>query len=517
VMARYGSDRIRGHGIPEALEAILTRGSRVAPRVALLKPISSAVSIGSGGPFGAEGPIIMSGGAFGSLVAQLFHLTSAERKTLLVAGAAAGMAATFDAPMASVLLAVELLLFELKPRSTIPVALAVSVATIVRRTLLGTGPIFPTPHHVPIDSLQTAAGCVGAGIIAGLVALAMTRAVYFAEDAFAKLPIHWMWWPAIGGLVVGAGGLLCPAALGVGYENIATLLADDMPLAAVLTLIAVKLTIWATALGSGTSGGVLAPLLMMGCAVGAVESRVLPDQGHGFWPLVSMGAILAGTMRVPLTGVLFVYEITRDQASIVPVLIAGTAAYAMTVLALPRSILTEKLSRRGFHVTREYEIDPLEVLFVSEVMDTSLLVLPAEASAADLRLVLENGLYVVNAASNPIEHADGTLVGFASGNDLWRWAASDGKQPLSTLAKPAVAAVHPDESLRSALQRMAQTQTTHLPVFARGETRRLVGVLSLEAVLRARARHREEEERRERVLELPALLPFVPGRDRRAS
>src|SRR5579859_7546780 len=263
-MARYGSERIRGHGIPEAIESILINGSRVEPKLAILKPLSSAISIGSGGPFGAEGPIIMTGGAVGSMIAQFFHLTSVERKTLLVAGAAAGMSATFAAPIAAVLLAVELLLFEWKPRSLIPVALASATAGAARRYILGLGPLFPVPTHPVFIGSAGLAGCVLAGLLAGLLSALLTWAVYAAEDAFQKLPIHWMWWPAIGGLAIGLGGLIFPQALGVGYDTIGALIQGDVPRATIAGILLVKSIIWAVALGSGTSGGVLAPLLMMG-------------------------------------------------------------------------------------------------------------------------------------------------------------------------------------------------------------------------------------------------------------
>ncbi len=278
-MARYGSERIRGHGIPEAIEAILINGSRVEPRVAFLKPLSSAISIGSGGPFGAEGPIIMTGGAFGSLIAQFFHLTSAERKTLLVAGAAGGMSATFASPVAAVMLAVELLLFEWKPRSLIPVALASATAAAVRRYIIGIGPLFPTPSHPVFIGPGGLLGCVLVGLLAGGLSALLTAAVYAAEDTFRLLPIHWMWWPAIGGLVVGLGGLIFPQALGVGYGMIGALLQGNVAASTILGILLVKSIIWAVSLGSGTSGGVLAPLLMMGGALGGLEALILPEEG----------------------------------------------------------------------------------------------------------------------------------------------------------------------------------------------------------------------------------------------
>ena len=377
LMARYGSDRIRGHGIPEAIEAILINGSRVEPRVALLKPVSAAISIGSGGPFGAEGPIIMTGGAIGSLIAQFFHLTSAERKTLLVAGAAAGMSATFASPVAAVLLAVELLLFEWKPRSVVPVALASATAAAARRYIIGMGPLFPVQPHPAFIGPEGLAGCVVAGLLAGGLSAILTLGVYAAEDAFAHVPMHWMWWPAIGGVVIGVGGLIFPQALGVGYDTIGALLQGDVSGKTILGILIVKAVIWTVALGSGTSGGVLAPLLMMGGALGGVEAWVLPHEGVGFWPLVSMGAILGGTMRSPFTGVIFSLELTHDVNMLLPLLVAVTIAHAFTVLVLKRSILTEKVARRGYHLTREYAIDPLEILFAREVMTTTVAAVPA--------------------------------------------------------------------------------------------------------------------------------------------
>src|ERR1041384_8287519 len=390
LMARYGSERIRGHGIPEAIEAILISGSRVEPKVALLKPLSSAISIGSGGPFGAEGPIIMTGGAFGSLIAQFFHLTSAERKTLLVAGAAAGMSATFAAPFASIMLAVELLLFEWKPRSLIPVALASITAAAARVHLMGGGPIFPVPAHDVVWAPAVLFGCLLAGLLSGGLSALLTQLVYAFEDAFLHIKrLHWMWWPAIGGLGIGIGGYFYPRALGVGYDLIQQELQGNATIKLILGVLVVKILIWSFSLGSGTSGGVLAPLLMMGGALGAVDALFLPHQGAGFWPLISMGAMLAGTMRSPLTGVIFAFELTGDYHSILPLLIACVTAHSFTVLTMARSILTEKISRRGHHLSREYVVDPLEALAVEDVMRTNITFFPAETTIAELQSVLE--------------------------------------------------------------------------------------------------------------------------------
>jgi len=513
LMARYGSERIRGHGIPEAIEAILIKGSRVQPRVAFLKPLSSAISIGSGGPFGAEGPIIMTGGAFGSLIAQLFHLSSSERKTLLVAGAAAGMSATFAAPLSSVLLAVELLLFEWKPRSFVPAALASVTAAIARRHLLGLGPLFPTqPYAIQIGAAALL-GCFATGLLAGAFSALLTGAVYTAEDTFARLPIHWMWWPAIGGLAIGIGGLIFPEALGVGYDMIGTLLQQPhVAVRAVAGILLVKSAIWAISLGSGTSGGVLAPLLMMGGALGSLMSAFLPAEGAGFWPMVAMGAILGGTMRSPFTGVVFMLELTHDINMVVPLLTAVTVAHAFTVLVLRRSILTEKISRRGFHLSREYASDPLEILFVREVMRTNIVAIPQAASRRDLaRIGTQNRGQILY----PVVDSDLRLTGVVTRNHLREFldSAQESLAGLVMNREPIVA--YPDEPLRAVVYRMAETGKTRFPVVDPRDSGKLVGVVSLNDLLRARARNLEEERHRERTLHirlpLRAAANQVPG------
>jgi H+/Cl- antiporter ClcA/CBS domain-containing protein len=513
VMARYGSERIRGHGIPEALEAILIRGSRIQPRVALLKPISAAISIGSGGPFGAEGPIIMTGGAFGSMIAQLLHLTAAERKTLLVAGAAAGMSATFASPVAAVLLSVELLLFELKPRSLVPVALASVTAALTRRYVLGPGPLFAAAlDAAPTLSPWSLLACAGAGLAAGALSAGLTAAVYAAEDAFSRLKrVHWMWWPAIGGVVVGVGGLVCPQALGVGYDQIQLLLGGGSGVGPTLLLMGVKATIWSVSLGSGTSGGVLAPLLMMGSALGVLETHVLPDLGvgPGFWPLVSMAAILGGTMRAPLTALVFAIELTGRFSLALPILTAVVVAHAFTVLLLRRSILTEKVARRGYHVSREYAVDPLEILFVREVMRTAVLALPAEASLGDARAAVANAPGARGQRLFPALDLRGALVGVVTRRDL-DGASGDG--PLGGVIRGVTITARPDEPLRVVVHRMAETGLTCLPVIdekgGRSGHDSLVGLVTLKDMLKARVRHLEEERRRERVLSLGAVIPF---------
>lgn len=507
LMARYGSERIRGHGIPEALEAIMTRGSRVQARVALLKPISSAISIGSGGPFGAEGPIIMTGGAFGSLIAQLFALTAAERKTLLVAGAAAGMAATFAAPIAAILLAIELLLFEWKPRSFVPVALASATAATARTFVMGAGPLFPVAAHGGVG-VEVLACCALAGLAAGACSGLLTGAVYACEDWFKRLPIHWMWWPMLGGLAIGVGGLIAPRALGVGYDVIGDLIRDDYPLQAVLVLVVVKALIWSFSLGSGTSGGVLAPLLMIGGALGALEGRVFPDAGLGFWALISMGAILGGTMRAPLTGMVFIVELTHDLDLLVPLAVAVTVAHGFTVLALKRSILTEKIARRGLHVSREYAIDELEVLFVRDVMATEIEVLRAGDPVAVALATLGPADHERSPHLFPVLDDAAELVGAVTRRELQAWGADPARAgvALAALARPAPT-VRTAATLRGAVAAMATHDVTALVVVNPANPRHVVGTMQLHDLLKARVRHLEDEQRRERVLPWEYVLP----------
>ncbi len=520
IMARYGSDRIRGHGIPEAMEAILIGQSRMEPKVAILKPLSSAISIGSGGPFGAEGPIIMTGGAFGSIIAQSFDMTAAERKTLLVAGAAGGMSATFGTPIAAVVLAVELLLFEWKPRSLVPVAVASAVAALFRGIFagsatftLGPDPLFAVPLHARPD-VTTLLSSVAVGLLGGMLAIGLTAAVYASEDLFHRLPVHWMWWPALGGLAVGIGGYVQPHALGVGYDNIASLLAGHYALAPIISLIVVKALIWAISLGSGTSGGVLAPLLIIGGTMGAIEYTLgLPGGDRTLWPLVSMAAVMGGTMRSPLTGVLFALELTEDVHALLPLLIACTFAHGLTVLLMKRSILTEKVARRGFHVSREYAVDPLELLSVADIMSTSLVTVPA---SLPITKVLED--YFLGASesrhpSYPVVDERGSLLGVITRANLleeWVDVSLQRSEKLQTIqASPLIAydlivrepiTVFPWESARGAAERMAEHGVGRLVVVDPASPNRPIAVVTRSDLLKPRARTVEAEKRRERVI-----------------
>jgi H+/Cl- antiporter ClcA/CBS domain-containing protein len=514
LMARYGSEAIRGHGMPEAIDAILRKGSKVQPRVALLKPVSAAITIGTGGPFGAEGPIIMTGGAFGSVLAQFLSLTADERKALLVSGAAAGMAATFNAPLASILLAVELLLFEWRPRSYLPVVAAVTVATLTRGLLAGHGPLFPVPDPGIVLTFPVAGYCLLAGLGGGLLAVLATELVYFSEDTFKKLPIHWMWWPAIGGVIIGIGGLVEPRALGVGYDVIGAFIQGHATTSLIVGILVVKTLIWSLSLGSGTSGGVLAPVFMIGGALGAMEAWLFPPVAPGFWALMGLGAVVGGVMRSPLTGVIFSLELTHEWSAALPLTIAASSAYGLSALILKRSVLTEKVARKGFHITREYSVDPLEILFVREVMRTDFISFPVDAALADIasRFVSQEKLHRTRHHRQrlfPVLDADGLLRGVTTRADMLDAALSPGARAGETLldnmrTQPVLAC--DDDTLRDVAHAMADRNVSCMPVVSRKDPRRIVGMIAQEDLLKGRLFDLQEERDIERVLSIRTLI-----------
>lgn len=507
LMARYGSDKIRGHGIPEALEAILFGRSRMSPKVAVLKPLSSAISIGTGGPFGAEGPIIMTGGAVGSLIAQFFNLSSTERKTLLVAGAAGGMAAIFASPVAAVLLAVELLLFEWKPRSFIPVAIAAAVAGALRVPLMGAGPIFPVTAHAALGS-EGLLIAFGVGILAGIASGVLTNLVYIFEDLFERLPIHWMWWPAIGGLFIGIGGLIEPRILGVGYDTIHALLRGELIGGVLIGLLIGKSLVWSIALGSGTSGGVLAPLLIMGGALGALEARVIPIGDAGVWAIISMAAVMGGTMRSPLTAMVFTLELTHDLNLLPGILVACIAAHAFTVLVLRRSILTEKVARRGFHINREYSVDPLTSLRVEEVMDRNPPTIPDSMKVTELsNRIAQRDRRLTHRQSIPIVDENGSLAGIITRGDVVRAMDAEPESTVTVLdaGSRRLIVAFPDETMHDAVTRMLRHDIGRLPVVDRNDSQRLVGYLGRASVMAARSKQHQEEHIREQGLRIKSV------------
>jgi len=499
VMARFGSDKIRGHGIPEAIETILFGESKLSLKVALLKPLSSAVSIGSGGPFGAEGPIIMTGGAIGSLFAQLFRLSAAERKTLLVAGACAGMTGIFGTPFASIMLAVELLLFEWKPRSFVPVATAVLVSLAWRPLLVGSGPLFPFAAATPAG-IEPVAISAALGLVTGLEAALLSWILYRIEDGFHALPIHWMWWPALGAIVVGIGGIFDIRVLGAGYGSIQALVNGDLVVKAVLLLLVVKAVVWLVALGSGTSGGILAPLLILGGCAGFLIGQYLPGD-PGFWAMVGMAGVMSGTMRAPMTGALFAAELTNHLSALPETIAAGTAAYAVSVLVMKRSILTEKIARRGRHILREYTVDPLEFLLAGQVMTPDPTTLPGTMSLSDaVTFFTEEALH----RSYPVVDGQGRLLGLVSRTDALRWKLERrlglAGHLADVLSDASTLVAYPETPCGEVADMMVESGTGRVPIVD-PESRRVVGILSRQDLLKVRSTQKRGEKVRPGMVE----------------
>jgi H+/Cl- antiporter ClcA len=520
LIARYLSPRVRGHGMPEAVETIVFNGGRVQPRVAILKPIATAISIGSGGPFGAEGPVIITGGAVGSVLGQLLPMTGSERTVLMVAGASAGMAATFNCPMSATLLAVEILLFEWKPRSLVPVAIACVTAGAVRRLLLGPQSLLQmVPTGAPVYH-SAMLGALVLGIIAAFVAAGLSKAVHFFETMFEHLPIHWMWWPAIGGVIVGLCGYIFPESLGVGYSVIQQLISGDSTWKLLAGILIIKSLSWSFSLGSNTAGGILAPLLMIGGALGAALGHLMPIMTTGAWVLVGMCAVLSAAIGAPLTSAMLALELTHNGGLMLPVLLSCVAAYAVSVLVMPRSMLTENLSRRGLHLSREFGADPLEAILVSQAMHTSVFALPENATRKDaadwLRKMDERGGEAWSHWQRifPLVDSEGRMTGTLTRAQLIAAARKeDLSTPLAVDANRNPKTVSPITTLRTCAMLMAESKLTSYPVVSADG--KLLGVLTITDLLKGRSEEAHRESDRERVLRL--RWPFRPPNSAKSS
>lgn len=496
VMARWGSRAIRGHGIPEAMEQILLNESRIPPRITWLKPVSSAIAIGTGGPFGAEGPIIATGGALGSLIGQLTHVTADERKTLLAAGAAAGMAAVFATPVAAVLLAIELLLFERRARSLIPVALAAVAGTTLRYVLEGSAPMFPMPHVAPAGVAAMVAYLL-LGALTGVVSVWVTRLTYAIEDGFEKLPVHWMWWPALGAVVVGVVGYVMPQTLGVGYTNITAVISGHLGLTTLVALGLLKLVSWSVALGSGTSGGTLAPLFTIGGAMGAVLGIALVRLAPGLHvdpnvaALVCMAAIFAGASRAFLTSVVFAFEATQQPYALLPLAAACVAAYLVSGLMMHNTIMTEKIARRGVRVPSEYSADYLDQVLVGEVCHREVASLRGDQCVAEVRDWLVEDSPAAHHQGFPVLDAADRLLGVVTRRDLFNPKLADDARIASVVGRPALV-VREDHSLREAADHMVESDVGRLVVMSTADPGRMVGFITRADLLSAHARRLRE-------------------------
>jgi CIC family chloride channel protein len=504
IMAKYGSPKIKGHGIPEAMEAVLVNRSRIQPRVAILKPISAAIAIGTGGPFGAEGPIIQTGGAIGSLIGQIMHTTAAERKVLLACGAAAGMSATFNTPIAGVILAIELLLFEFKSRSFIPLVIASTLATAVHMQLLGAGPMFSVsamdfniPRALPFYLLL--------GVICGLAAVGFTRLLYWTEDLFEKLPVDELWWPAIGALGLGIIGFFVPRVLGVGYDTIGDILNANLGLRLLLIVMFAKAIALVISLGSGTSGGLLAPMFMSSAALGGVFAmgfdKLIPSAhlSPGAFALVAMGAVFGAASRATFAFIIFAFEITRDYNSVLPLMLVSVIADGISMLLMPRaSIMTEKLARRGLRIHQEYEADVLHSTTVSETMDHTVPTISADTSISELADRIGRGDPEVSRHQGlVILDSEDKLVGIVTRGDVLRAIEQDPSMSVLEAGSRNVVVTFPDEALHDASEKMLRYNIGRLPVVDRADQRRVVGYLGRPGILAARLRKFEEEYVRE--------------------
>lgn len=487
LMARFGSKAIRGHGIPEAMEQVLTNRSRIPARITILKPLSAAISIGTGGPFGAEGPIIATGGALGSVIGQFLEMTAIERKTLLAVGAAAGMAATFGSPVAAVLLAVELLLFEFRPRSIVPVALGAATAAGMRVLLEGAEPVFLMPDIAP-PSIGANAFYIVLGGVMGTAAVGITWIVYAVEDAFERLPIHWMWWPAIGAVAVGVVGYFEPRTLGVGYENISMIISGGWTTQAILLLCLLKAISWSISLGSGTSGGTLAPMFTIGGGIGhlfgtaAVFILPMADIDVRVAALVGMAAIFAGASRAFLASAVFAFETTLQPYGLLPLLGGCTASYLIAMLMTKNSIMTEKIARRGIHTPSEFVPDPLSSILVSRIAAAPVVTLTTRQTVEEVRQWIKAAEPGSTHQGFPVVDEAGLLRGVLTRRNL----LSDdvpASYRIEELIHQSPRFVYDDCTARQAADHMVNHDIGRLPVISRQQPHSIVGIVTRSDIL----------------------------------
>lgn len=505
VMAKYGTSKIKGHGIPEAMEAVITSRSRIEGKVAILKPLSAAIAIGTGGPFGAEGPIIQTGGALGSLLGQFISTTASERKVLLACGAAAGMAATFNTPIAGVILAIELLLLEFRSRSFIPLVIATTLATSVRVLLLGSGAMF---HFTGVD-FDVPSGLpyyLVLGLLCGFAAMGLTKLLYWIEDQFDRLPVDDLWHPAIGALALGIIGFFVPRVLGVGYDTISDILNNQLTLHLLILIIVFKSLALVISLGSGTSGGLLAPTFMSSAALGgayAMGINYIFPSAHlapGAFALVAMGAIFGAASRCTFAFIVFAFEITRDYNSVLPLMLVCVIADIVAIRYLPNSIMTEKLARRGLNTHQDFEANVMRQVNVGEVMFTGVTTIPPTMKVSEaVDRIAAGDPNLARHQALPIVDDHHSLAGIVTQNDLIRMLELEGGRDRTVLeaGSSSLFICYPDETVFVALKRMLQNNVGRLPVVSREDPHRMVGYLSRASVMASWGRHLEDESLRE--------------------
>jgi CIC family chloride channel protein len=481
---------IRGHGIPEAMEAVLTKQSRISPRTALAKPLSAAIAIGTGGPFGAEGPIIVTGGAIGSLLGQIVPVSPSERKILLASGAAAGMAATFGSPLAAVVLAIELLLFEFSTRALVPLVVAASVAAGMHVAFFGTGPLFAIPQH-DFAGLSQLPFYVPLGLACGGLAVLINKGLFLVEDGFRRLPVSQFWWPALGAVGFSSIGLVVPRVLGVGYDQISQVLTDRLAVGTLAVLALAKLFAWWVALASGTSGGTLAPILLISGSFGALLGRLMEHVpgvhlSPGAFALVAMAATFGAATRATFASIVFLFELTRDYNAILPLMLATVLATLVASAITRDSIMTEKLTRRGVRVPSDYSADILSTTAVAAVMTRDVQTVPVSASIGEVAKRFQENAH----GAYPVVDDDGRCVGIIARGDLLREGDWTDNSQVGDAAASDVVSVTSTDTVSDALETMLEEQVEHLPVI---DGDRLVGMCTRTDVMRARRRQRNDE------------------------
>lgn len=496
VMIHFWEPTLKGHGIPEAMESVLFGHSRMRLRVALLKPLATAFAIGTGGPFGAEGPIIQTGAALGSLFGQAVGLTPYYRRVLLASGAAAGMAATFTAPMAGILVAIELLLFELRARSFIPVALAASVATGVRIHFAGWAPLFPTPMF-RLTGMNELWLFALLGLVMGAAGIIMIRVLSWLEDFFDELPVpnRLIWAPVIGGFLLGGIGYFYPQVLGTSYDTIRDMLNDRLNLANLTGISFAKFWALVLSLGSGTTGGVFAPSLVVGGGIGASFAILFRHIAPGlvsdpaFYALAAMGGMFGGIARAPLTSIVFLFELSHNPNAILPLIICVMISDAVVRLCSRDSIMTVKLVKRGLIILQDYSVPVLMRARIDQVMRKEFSLLHADD---ELQKVLET-FVPGELGLIPVIEQGGELVGIVEPHDLLRTEPPDHHFTMRELARRDYVLAYLGESVDQVHREMMLKNTENVVVVAPDDNRKPVGIARANDILQLRRWLMEEE------------------------
>jgi H+/Cl- antiporter ClcA len=502
IMVYFWEPTLKGHGIPEAMESVLFGHSRMRIRVAILKPLATAFAIGTGGPFGAEGPIIQTGAALGSLFGQAVGLTPYYRRVLLASGAAAGMAATFTAPFAGILVAIELLLFELRARSFIPVALAAAVATGVRIHFAGWAPLFPTPAF-KLTGMNELWLFALLGILMGIVGIIMIRVLSWLEDFFDDLPIKraLIWSPVIGALILGVIGYFYPQVFGTSYGTIRDMLNDRMTAHQLVGVSFGKFWALVISLGSGTTGGVFAPSLVVGGGLGAAFAmgfkHLLPNlvSDPAFYALAAMAAVFGGIARAPLTSIVFLFELSHNPNALLPLIVCVMVSDGFVRLFSRDSIMTVKLVKRGLIVLQDYSVPVLMRARIDQVMHKQFDQLQADD---ELRTVLQN-FVPGNIGLIPVVEKEGSLIGIVEPHDLLRTESPDHHFKMRELARRDFVLAYPEESVDQVHRDMMLKNTENVVVVQANDARKPIGIARANDILQLRRWLMEEETQDRRV------------------